>query len=120
MTGIELLLMIKEEMIEEGTEINVFKEGKDRFCELITVIIFADNELKWSPGTFRSSMLWSDRFYFEIAKSNKDKSIEEITFLDNGLINFDEGGWKGRKMDIAFAKKINEVIKEVNKIKKRL
>jgi hypothetical protein len=118
MTGIELLLMIKEEMIEDGTEINVFKEEKDRFCKLITAIMFVDNELRWAPGTFKSSMLWNDDFYFEIVESNEDKSIEEISFLGNGFINFNEGYWKGRKMDIAFANKINEVIKEVNKIKK--
>ena len=71
MTGIELLLMIKEEMIEEGTEINVFKKGKDRFSELLTVITFINNELQWSPGTFRSSMLWDDSYYFEIEESKK-------------------------------------------------
>ncbi len=125
MTGIELLLMIKEEMIEEGTEINVFKIGKDRFSELITVIMFIDNELKWAPGTFRNSMLWNDKFYFKIAESKTipDK-VEKLSYQQLGTYQLDNNdtlefmrALNGQLTE--HGRKINELIDVVNKIQNK-
>ena len=125
MTGIELLLMIKEEMIEEGTEINVFKEVNDRIGEFITVIMFIDNELKWAPGTFRSSMLWSDRFYFKMAESEvfPDK-IEKLSYQLLGTYQLDNNDNLSFVISLneqlsKQVRKINELIDIVNKIQNK-
>ena len=122
MTGIELLQMIKEEMFEDGTEINVFKEVKNRCCELITVIMFVDNELKWSPGTFRSSMLWNNEFYFKIAESKiiPDK-VEKLSYQQLGTYQLDNNDNLSFVISLNeqlsnHARKINELIDVVNKI----
>ena len=46
MTGIELLQMIKNNEIKEGTEINVFHDKGD-YCWLdgVTKLIYKDNDL---------------------------------------------------------------------------
>ena len=57
MTGIELLQMIKKDEIEEGTEINVLKTNEECCCfDVVAKLKYSDNDLLWSPGTFRSSM----------------------------------------------------------------
>lgn len=72
-----------------------------------TKIIGMDKELKWAPGTFRSSMLWSDRFYFEIAEN--EAFLDKIEKLDT------TGNWN---FDI-LKNKINELIDIVNEIQNK-
>lgn len=72
MTGIELLQMIKDGKLEEGTKINVFREdSKHCLIEGIARITYKNDELLWSAGTFRTSMLWNDDILFEINESKK-------------------------------------------------
>ena len=47
----------------------------------------------------------------------EEKDIEEITIRDN-TIGFPNGEWTARNMDKAFAYKINELVREINKLKK--
>ena len=48
------------------------------------------------------------------------EEIEELKIDENGFIKTNNGTWKGRKLDVAFADKINELIKAVNEIRKDL
>ena len=49
----------------------------------------------------------------EILEDNTEE-IEELKIDENGFIKTNNGTWKGRKLDVAFADKINELIKAVN------
>ena len=84
MTGIELLQMIKNYEIKEGAEINVLRVNEDYCCfDVVAKLKYSDNDLFWSPGTFRSSMLWDNDYLFEISESIKvPNKIEEINFVD--------------------------------------
>ena len=67
MTGIELLQMIKNNEIKEGAEINVLRTNEECCCfDVVAKLKYSDNDLLWSPGTFRSSMLWDVAYSFEI------------------------------------------------------
>ena len=67
MTGIELLQMIKNNEIKEGTEINVLRVNEECCCyDVMAKLKYSDNDLHWSPGTFRSSMLWDNSYSYEI------------------------------------------------------
>ena len=52
---------------------------------------------------------------FEILE-DKTEEIEEIQADDNYYIHTELGSFKGRKMDIAFANKINELARAVNSL----
>ena len=68
-----------------------------------------------------TSERWLDaidiRLYDEVEIIEEEQNIKELWIDDSGYIHTELGSWKGRKMDIAFATKINEVIKELNKKK---
>lgn len=53
----------------------------------------------------------------EILEDNTEE-IEELIVSDEGFIKAENGCWKGRKLDVAFANKINELVKAVNSIRK--
>ena len=53
----------------------------------------------------------------EILEDNTEE-IEELIISDEGFIKTKNGCWKGRKLDVAFANKINELVKIVNQIRK--
>ena len=55
----------------------------------------------------------------EILEDNTEE-IEELKTDKNGFIKTNNGTWKGRKLDVAFADKINELVKAVKKIRKDL
>lgn len=55
---------------------------------------------------------------FEILE-DKTEEIEEIQADDNYYIHTELGSFKGRKMDIAFVNKFNELTKIVNKLNKQ-
>ena len=83
MTGIELLKMIKNYEIKEGTEINVLRVNEDCCCfDVVAKLKYSDNDLLWSPGTFRSSMLWDNDYLFEIVEGKTTPSnIEKIKMV---------------------------------------
>lgn len=110
MTGIELLQMIKNNEIKEGTEINVLRANEECCCfDIVAKLKYSDNDLFWSPGTFRSSMLWDNDYLFEIVESKEvPNKIEEINFVD---------GFSDSYYDTCLIKtkdKINELIDAVN------
>lgn len=119
MTGLELLQMIKNYEIKEGTEINVLRVNEDYCCfDVVAKLKYSDNDLFWSPGTFRSSMLWDNHYLFEIVEGKTTPSnIEKIKMVGceveckslDALFGIDT------PMTIEIAiNKINELIKAVN------
>ena len=110
MTGIELLQMIKNYEIKEGTEINVLRTNEECCCfDVVAKLKYSDNDLLWSPGTFRSSMFWDNDYLFEIVESKEvPNKIEEINFVDEFSDSY---------YDTCLIKtkdKINELIDAVN------
>ena len=83
MTGIELLQMIKNNEVEEGTEIIVLRANEECCCfDVVAKLKYSDNDLLWSPGTFRSSMLWDNHYLFEIVEGKTTPSnIEKIKMV---------------------------------------
>lgn len=124
MTGIELLQMIKNNEVEEGTKIIVLRANEDCCCfDVIAKLKYSDNDLFWSPGTFRSSMLWDDSYLFEIVKSkevpNKIEKIEKLNYQQLGTYQLDNNDTLEfiRLLNdqlTKYGRKVNELIKAVN------
>lgn len=124
MTGIELLQMIKNGEIKEGTEINVLRTNEECCCfDLMAKLKYSDNDLHWSPGTFRSSMLWDDDYLFEIVENKKpvDKieKIEKLSYQQLGTYQLDNNDTlefiKSLNDQLTkHGRKINELIDAVN------
>ncbi len=112
MTGIELLQMIKNYEIKEGTEINVLRTNEECCCfDVVAKLKYSDNDLHWSPGTFRSFMLWDNDYLFEIVESKEvPNKIEKLYHIFNDS-NKQETYYK--LVDEMFYK-VNELIKAVN------
>lgn len=67
MSGIELLQMIKNDEIAEGTEINVLRDNEECNCyDVVAKLKYVNDDLFWPSGTFRSFMLWDSDYSFEI------------------------------------------------------
>lgn len=119
MTGIELLQMIKNNEIKEGTEINVLRTNEECCCfDIVAKLKYSDNDLFWSPGTFRSSMLWDNDYLFEIVEDKTTPSnIEKIKMVGCEVecksLDASFGIDTPMVMEIAI-NKINELIKAVN------
>ena len=115
MTGIELLKMIKNYEIKEGTEINVLRVNEDYCCfDVVAKLKYSDNDLHWSPGTFRSFMLWDNDYFFEIIESlEMPDKIEELKIKEiknvSGRDVYYYYGSENKEVN-----KINELIKAVN------
>ena len=121
MTGIELLQMIKNNEVEEGTEINVLRANEECCCfDIVAKLKYSDNDLFWSPGTFRSSMLWDNEYLFEIAEDKTTPSnIEKIKMVgcEVECKSLDASFGIGTPMAMEIAiNKINELIDEVSYI----
>lgn len=112
MIGIELLHMIKNGEIEEGTEINVLRVNEEYSCfNLVAKLKFTDNDLLWSPGTFRSFMLWDNEYLFEIVESKEvPNKIEKLYHI----LNDDDKQGTYYKLSDEMFYKINELIDAVN------
>lgn len=85
-----------------------------------------DNKYIFNKATKRFELENSSWCYFgiEIKELNEeveiieeDKPIEQIIIDEDNYIQTADGVWEGRKMDIAFAKIINEIIDVLNEIK---
>ena len=110
MTGIELLQMIKNNEVEEGTEIDVLRVNEESCCfDVVVKLKYINNGLLWPPGTFRSSMLWDNDYLFKIVESKgTPHKIEKINFVDEFSDSY---------YDTCLIKtkdKINELIDAVN------
>lgn len=124
MTGIELLQMIKNNEIKEGTEINVLRTNEECCCfDVVAKLKYSDNDLLWSPGTFRSSMFWDNDYLFEIVESkevpNKIEKIEKLSYQQLGTYQLDNNDTlefiKSLNDQLTkHGRKINELIKAVN------
>lgn len=49
----------------------------------------------------------------------EQEGIDKLEIDDNGFIHTNNGTWKGRKLDIAFAEAINKLAEEVKNIKEK-
>ena len=57
------------------------------------------------------------RNYVEIIE--EQEVIDKLEIDENGFIYTNNGTWKGRKLDVAFAKSINKLAEEVKNIKEK-
>lgn len=119
--GIELMQMIAEGKIDKKARL-IFDEE-----------IFQFDESDIVDESYRSIFSIYDiekilRMDFEIldiskladlssgALENEMNNINEFEVDERGIIETETGNWKGRKMDIAFANKINELVRAVNSL----
>lgn len=114
--GIELMQMIADGKIKDGTEIIC--------CFTQDTYFYNDhNKNLICKGSFEDitdSLILGELITanFEILE-DKTEEIEEIKVDRNNFIHTELGSFKGRKMDIAFVNKFNELTKIVNKLNKQ-
>lgn len=87
--------------IKDDTKINVVNELTG---DTLTTIEYKDGMLKWKPGEFDTSFLCNIDIDFFI---EENKEIEEF-----------RTEYTMRQMDKQFEDKINELVREVNKLRK--
>lgn len=120
--GIELMQMISEGKINKNTKL-IFGEEIYEFDGYDIV----DNTYIYSIFTIYSieEILRMDFEILDISKladlsrgalENEMNNINEFEVDEHGFIETETGNWKGRKMDIAFANKINELVRAVNSL----
>ena len=102
MKGYELIKAITERKIKDNTTIKV-KMGNTYKATLK----YENLMLKWQAGDFDTSILCSAEANFEVIEENKE--IEEF-----------KTEYTMRQMDMQFKNKINELVRAVNKINKKL
>lgn len=102
--GIELMKMIKSGEIKDDTRIKVIYGFFNPIYIFRNYCLYDKNNKEMGV-----SVLLSEKD-FEILE---DK-IEEIEVDRNNFVHTELGSFKGRKMDIAFANKINELVRAVN------
>lgn len=118
--GIELMQMISKGKINKNTKL-IFGEEIYEFDGYDIV----DNTYIYSIFTIYSieEILRMDFEILDISKladlsrgalENEMNNINEFEVDEHGFIETETGNWKGRKMDIAFANKINELVRAVN------
>lgn len=117
--GIELMQMIAEGKINKraklifGEEIFQFDENNivDEFYRSIFSLYDIEKILRMDFEILDISKL------ADLASGtleNEMNNINEFEVDERGIIETETGNWKGRKMDIAFANKINELVRAVN------
>lgn len=119
--GIELMQMIAEGKIDKKARL-IFDEEIFQFDESDIVdesyrSIFSIYDIE--------KILRMDFEILDISKladlasgtlENEMNNINEFEVDERGIIETETGNWKGRKMDIAFANKINELVRAVNSL----
>lgn len=100
MKGYELIKAITENKIKDNTKIKV-KIG-DTYKATLK---YENLMLKWESGDFDTSILCSAKADFKVIEENKE--IEEF-----------KTEYAMRQMDIQFKNKINELVRQVNKLTK--
>lgn len=120
--GIELMQMIAEGKIDKKTRL-IFDEesyefnGDDIVDDIYRSSIFTIYSIE--------EILNMDFEILDISKlaalargelENEMNNINEFEVDERGIIETEAGSFKGRKMDIAFANKINELARAVNSL----
>ena len=114
MKGYELIKAITENKIKDNTKIKV----TDGILE--TEIKYKDGGLKWKPEQFNTAFLCSEDMNFEAIEEKKE--IEELGFIEETVEYCDGSGYTNTEAASAIDmhKKINELVRAVNKINKQL
>ena len=117
---IELLNMITNGELKNNTKFNIINEDGDIIkCKYSSTypgyIWVIDNEEV--SFNYKIDHLRILSYEVEILEDNTEE-IEELEIDENGFIHTNIGAWQGRKLDVAFADKINELVKAVNKLRK--
>lgn len=76
--------------------------------------IHNDNDLDMTTDGLKYSQL---NDIAEIIEEQEE--LDKLEIDDNGFIHTNNGAWKGRKLDVAFAKLINKLAEEVKNIKEK-
>ena len=106
--------MIADGKIKEGTKIKIvgrFANGVDKYFDFeksSTFEIYYKEKGLYDVGKWTGHVTLYDliNYSFEILEYGMD-DIEEFKVSENNLIKTETGTWVGRKMDVAFANKIN-------------
>lgn len=117
--GITLLQMIKAGKVKNHTKINVlFDDGL--VFDLVSILNYKHNDLKWEPGTFQVAMLYDDYYKFEIIQERKKIEPLDIKKENAHYFLVNENGTRCVMSTHSrmIAQKLNEVIEEVNLLKK--
>ena len=122
--GIELLRMIKNGEVKADTEIKVWYD--DGLKEYVTTLYFNGIDLKWKPNTFYARYFYNKYTKFEIIE--EEKEIEELNPVNGSdLVDLQKNSSlieqnKAVTNLIMYLNmsivKINELVRELNKIKK--
>jgi len=103
--GYELIKAISDKEIKDKTKIEVHSLQDN----IIAVIEYKNKRLEWGTGEFDTSYLFDDNIYFRVLEDNTEE-IEELKPVKDGLAYRYE--WS------EIPKKINELVKAVNSIRK--
>lgn len=120
MNGIELLRLIANGEIKEGTFIEIYYDDEELGKTLINETQYVDNQIK---GDFKLSYLYNSSYRFHIVEEEKD--IEELNLIHEYYLPskelVEDYEFKKFVLDELFAQydKINELIKAVNKLKNK-
>lgn len=121
--GLELIRMIKYGEIEENTRIIVLEDNKEYdVYDVVAELTYKGGETLWGEGTFRLSMLYDKKHFFETIEEEKeiekisDKTRYYFRTQNNGMTKTDR-----EALDSMFEiiyKTIDEILDELIKIKK--
>ena len=112
MKGYELIKAITERKIKNNTTIKV-KMGNAYKATLK----YENLMLKWESGDFDTSILCSTEADFEVIEENKE--IKELNKISYNEFKYTDTKHRFDLTNIEYDK-INELVREVNKIKKQL
>ena len=118
--AVELLRLIRDGELKERNKYKCFIKWK----KIITpIFIYRDEEL--IPNNAIERYLLDKDYTFEILSEEDEEfdidSITEIYINDIKSVGESETKcWTGRNLDIAFANKINELIKAVKQLNKKI
>lgn len=112
MKGYELIKAITERKIKNNTTIKV-KMGNAYKATLK----YENLMLKWESGDFDTSILCSTEANFEVIEENKE--IKELNKISYNEFKYTDTKHRFDLTNIEYDK-INELVREVNKIKKQL
>lgn len=115
--GIELMQMISEGKINKNTKLIFGEEiyefdGYDIVDDIYICSIFTIYSIE---EILRMDFEIIDLSDYATKTYNEINNIKEIEVDEHGGF-IDTKKWKGRKMDIAFANKINELVRAVNSL----
>lgn len=94
--------LINDGTIHENTKLNVYRDDI-----YITSIEYDGYDFNWDAGTFTSGMFYDPLVEFEIIEEEKD--IEEF-----------KTNYTCSELDFEIIDKINELVREVRKLKEKL